>query len=85
MYQGPSAALVAVHKNTNLVSQFSGNMMSYAPQVATFVDTPYNQGDTTVAVDAPTRSAPAGVMTDTKGRGSVFKLLIMLTGKHPAG
>ena len=27
---------------------------------------PYNQGDTTVAVDAPTRSAPAGVMTDTK-------------------
>ena len=43
-------------------------------QVATFVDTPYNQGDTTVAVGAPTRSAPAGVMTDTKGRGSVFKL-----------
>ena len=35
---------------------------------------PYNQGDTTVAVGAPTRSAPAGVMTDTKGRGSVFKL-----------
>ena len=45
-----------------------------APQVATFAHTPYNQGDTTVAVATPTRSAPAGVMTDTKGRGSVFKL-----------
>ena len=53
--------------------------------MATFVHTPYNQDDTTVAVATPTRSAPAGVMTDTKGRGSVFKLLIMLTGKHPAG
>ena len=54
-------------------------------RVATFVDTPYNQGDSAVAVAAPTRSAPAGVMTDTKGRGSVFKLLIMLTGKHTSG
>ena len=41
-------------------------------QVANFVDTHYNQVDTTVAVDTPIRSAPAGVMTDTKGRGSVF-------------
>ena len=54
-------------------------------RVATFVDTLYNHGHTTVAVDTPTRSAPAGVMTDTKGRGSVFKLLIMLTGKHTSG
>ena len=54
--------------------------------MASFVDTPYNQGDSTVAVAVTVpRSAPAGVMTDAKGAVRFFKSLIMLTGKHAAG
>ena len=41
-------------------------------QVATFVGTPYNQGDSAVAVAAPTRSAPAGLVPCNKWRGSGF-------------